>query len=58
MPAPSPSTKPSRSLSQGRDAFCGSSLRVESAFAAPKPAMPSGVDAFSAPPATIASASP
>ncbi len=31
MPAPSPSTKPSRCRSNGREAFCGASLRVESA---------------------------
>ena len=31
MPAPSPITKPSRSLSQGREARCGSSLRVDRA---------------------------
>ena len=33
-PAPSPSTKPSRSLSQGREAVAGSSLREEIALAA------------------------
>ena len=36
MPAPSPMTKPSRSLSQGRLACCGSSLRVDKARAAQK----------------------
>ena len=37
MPAPSPTTKPSRSLSKGRLACCGSSLRVESARMAANP---------------------
>ena len=58
MPAPSPSTKPSRSLSNGRLACAGSSLRVDSAFIAANPPMPSGVIAASAPPAIIASVSP
>ena len=58
MPAPSPITKPSRSLSNGREAFVGSSLRVESARIAAKPPTPSGVIAASLPPAIIASASP
>ena len=58
MPAPSPMTKPSRSASKGRSAFCGSSLRVDSAFMASKPPMPSGVMVASVPPAIIASASP
>ena len=58
MPAPSPMTKPSRSLSQGREAFSGSSLRVDSAFIAQKPPSEVGVVAYSAPPAIIASASP
>ena len=40
MPAPSPTTKPSRCLSHGRLAFSGSSLRVESARMAAKPPMP------------------
>ena len=47
MPAPSPTTKPSRSASNGRLARCGSSLRVESAFIAAKPPMPIGVIAAS-----------
>jgi hypothetical protein len=51
-------TNPSRSLSKGREAVVGSSLRVESAFMLPKPAMARPVIAASAPPATIASASP
>ena len=42
MPAPSPITKPSRSLSQGREARCGVSLKpVERARAAAKPAIDS-----------------
>mgnify|MGYP006903011439 CR=1 FL=1 len=51
-------TKPSRSLSQGRLAASGSSLRVDSARAAAKPPKPTGVVAISAPPTTITSASP
>ena len=58
MPAPSPMTNPSRSLSNGREAFSGSSLRVESALAEQKPAMPSGVMAASLPPVRITSAAP
>ena len=51
-------TKPSRSLSHGRDAFSGVSLNlVDSARAAAKPAMPSRQIAASAPPAIITSAS-
>src|SRR4051812_49654687 len=57
-PPPSASTKPSRSLSHGRLALAGSSLRVDSAFACPKPPRPQGVVAISPPPATITSASP
>ena len=57
-PAPSLKTKPSRSASQGRLAACGSSLRVDNARAAAKPPKPTGVVANSAPPTTIASASP
>ena len=58
MPEPSPRTKPSRSLSQGREAVFGSSLRVESARIAAKPPIASGVTTDSEPPAIIASASP
>ena len=58
MPAPSPSTKPSRSLSHGRDARSGSSLRVDIAFIVQKPPTDVGVVPCSAPPATITSASP
>ena len=50
MPAPSPITKPSRSLSNGREAFSGASLRVESARIEQKPPTPSGVIAASEPP--------
>src|SRR5947208_1500759 len=58
MPPPSPHTKPSRPASNGRDAFCGSSLRVDIAFIEQKPAMVSGTTMASAPPAIITSASP
>src|SRR3989338_4048360 len=58
MPAPSPNTNPSRSLSQGRLAFSGSSLRVESARMAANPPKPSGLVAISAPPTNMTSASP
>src|SRR3546814_12782343 len=51
-------TKPSRPSSHGRDAFSGSSLRVDSAFFAQNPPTDVGVVAYSAPPAIIASASP
>ena len=50
MPDPSPITKPSRSLSNGREAFSGASLRVESARIEQKPPTPSGVIAASAAP--------
>src|ERR1039458_2533715 len=58
MPAPSPLTKPSRSLAQGRLARAGSSLRVERARMAANPPTPMGVMAASEPPAIITSASP
>ena len=57
-PAPSPMTKPSRSLSKGREAAAGSSLRVESARMALKPPTPRAVIAASLPPAIMTSASP
>src|SRR5882762_3230150 len=57
IPAPSPITKPSRSLSHGRLARVGSSLRVERARIAAKPPTPIGVMAASEPPAIITSAS-
>ena len=56
-PEPSPITKPSRSLSNGRLARSGSSLRVDSARMAAKPPTPMGVMADSEPPAIITSAS-
>ena len=58
MPAPSPMTKPSRSLSNGRLARVGSSLRVERARALPKPARAMGLIVASVPPVTMTSASP
>ena len=48
--------KPSRSLSKGRLARSGSSLRVESARSAANPPTPIGVIAASEPPAIITSA--
>src|SRR3954463_12006407 len=57
-PAPSPTMKPSRSLSNGRLARSGSSLRVDRARSAPKPPMPIGVIAASEPPAIITSGGP
>ena len=58
MPAPSPSRKPSRPLSNGREARSGSSLRVDSARIAENAAMFSGRIAASVPPATTTSARP
>lgn len=58
VPAPSPMTKPSLSLSQGLDAFVGSSLRLERARQAINPPTPEGMTAASAPPASMRSASP
>src|SRR3954469_4759488 len=57
-PAPSPSTKPSRPLSQGRDAFSGSSLRVDMARIEAKPASGSGLMTASVPPPMTTSARP
>ncbi len=51
-------TKPSRSLSNGREACCGSSLRVLMARMAQNPPMPMGTMVASAPPAKMALASP
>ena len=52
-------TKPSRSRSNGREAFSGESLKlVESALQAEKPAMPIRLIVASQPPATMTSASP
>ncbi len=50
--------KPSRSLSNGRHAFSGASLRVDSARMAANPPSPMCVMAASEPPAIIASAAP
>src|SRR5829696_10293367 len=58
MPAPSPMMNPSRSLSNGRLALSGSSLRVDIARIAAKPPTLIGVIAASDPPAIIATASP
>ena len=58
MPLPSPHTNPSRPLSNGRLARCGSSLRFESAIIASKPPMPTGVTVASAPPAIMTLARP
>src|SRR5206468_10522266 len=57
-PAPSPTTKPSRSRSNGREARSGSSLRRLSAFIAENPANPIGTMQASEPPARKISASP
>src|SRR2546428_6570596 len=57
-PPPSPQTNPSRAASKGRDAFAGSSLRVDMAFIWQNPAMQSGMMMASAPPAIMTSASP
>ena len=51
-------TNPSRSLSKGRLALSGSSLRLDSARMAANPPTESGVTAASDPPAMITSASP
>ena len=55
---PSPMMKPSRSLSNGRLARCGSSLRVDSARIAANPPTPIGVIEASDPPAIITSPQP
>src|SRR6188472_246519 len=57
-PEPSPMMNPSRSLSNGRLALSGSSLRVDMARIAANPPTLMGVIAASDPPAIIASASP
>ena len=54
--APSPRTKPSRPLSNGREARSGSSLRVDIARIAAKPAIGSGCTHASAPPTSTTSA--
>src|SRR6202030_3472468 len=58
MPAPSPTTKPSRCASKGRLACAGSSLRVDSAFMDENPPTPMGVMVASVPPQIIISAAP
>ena len=58
MPAPSPSTKPSRSRSKGREALAGSSLRVLKAVSRLKPVTPKGWIMVCVPPESIRSASP
>ena len=58
MPAPSPSTKPSRSRSKGREALVGSSLLVLKAVSRLKPVTPKGWIMVCVPPASITSASP
>mmetsp|Transcript_9581 Transcript_9581/g.31725 ORF Transcript_9581/g.31725 Transcript_9581/m.31725 type:complete len:264 (+) Transcript_9581:245-1036(+) len=57
-PAPSPITNPSRPLSHGRLAPCGSSFRLLSALHAMNPAKPIGVTDASVPPARMTSAWP
>ena len=57
-PAPSPMTKPSRSMSYGREAAVGSSLRVDSARIAAKPAIVIGWMTASVPPQMTTSARP
>jgi len=57
-PAPSPRTKPSRSGAKGREAVCGSALRVDRARMAAKAATVIGWRAASVPPATTTSARP
>ena len=56
-PAPSDNTNPSLSLCHGLLAVSGSEF-IESALAAVNPAIDKGVEAISAPPAIITSASP
>src|SRR5262249_18990028 len=58
MPEPSPSTKPSRCRSNGRDAFWGASLRVDRAVSRLNPVTPNGWIMLWAPPESIRSASP
>src|SRR3569832_532882 len=57
-PAPSPSTKPSRSLSQGREAVAGSSMHEDNTRTEANPPKPRGEMVDSAPPAIMTSASP
>ena len=55
-PPPSPKTKPSLSLSKGRDALSGSLFLVDKACIALNPPIPAHVTAASEPPAIITSA--
>ena len=57
-PAPSAIINPSLSLSNGRQAFCGSSFLVLRAFIAQKPATERDVTEASEPPVSIILASP
>src|SRR3989442_922099 len=57
IPAPSPRTKPSRSLSKGRLASAGESLRIDRARSALKHATTNGLINASEPPAIMTSAS-
>ena len=57
-PEPSAMTNPSRSVSNGRLAFCGSSLRRESTLMQPYASTTRGVMVDSAPPARTTSARP
>ena len=57
-PAPSPSTKPSLSESNGREAVLGSSFLVDRAIMALKPPIPSSLTHASEPPVTNASEKP
>ena len=58
IPDPSPITKPSLSLSKGRDAFAGSSFLNDNALMEQKPATAIDVIDASVPPVIITSASP
>ena len=58
MPAPSPSTKPSRSRRRAARPWCGSSLRVLRAVSRLKPVTPKGWIIVCVPPESITSASP
>lgn len=57
-PAPSPTTKPSRWVSKGRQALVGSSRRVEAALRLQALAISRRVQVDSAPPATTMSQAP
>lgn len=55
---PSPRTKPSRSLSHGLEALCGSPFLCDNARHAEKPPITQGSIGESVPPANITSTSP